>query len=183
MSTTEENALKIIDHIGIAIADFECSKAFYDRCLAPLGVHRIVEIDGWAGYGYDGKAEFWFGEDELPQRPMHIAFAAGERAAVDAFYRAGMTAGARDNGAPGIRAIYHPHYYGAFLIPAFHHYRATVADDRLRDRLVRDPSPPRPAKPHGAPTLPGIPDPYCQHRRANDLAEPADRVFKRPGKS
>lgn len=108
--------MKIIDHIGFAISDFDCSKRFYDRCLAPIGVHLVIEIDGWAGYGYDDKAELWFGVDELPQRPMHIAFSASDRAAVDAFHRSGIAAGGKDNGAPGIRAIYHPHYYGAFLL-------------------------------------------------------------------
>ncbi|MCP4767086.1 MAG: VOC family protein [Gammaproteobacteria bacterium] len=106
----------MIDHIGFAISDFERSKRFYDQCLAPLGVHLVVEIDDWAGYGYDDKAEFWFGVDELPQRPMHIAFAASDRAAVDAFYLSGLAAGGINNGAPGIRVIYHPHYYGAFLL-------------------------------------------------------------------
>ena len=107
----------IIDHIGFAVSDYARSREFYRRCLAPLGIEPIIEIDGWAGFGRDGKPELWFGEDrEGPQGPMHIAFSAGDRASVDAFYRAGMAAGAADNGAPGLRPIYHAHYYGAFLI-------------------------------------------------------------------
>ena len=61
-----------IDHIGFAVADYERSKAFYRRCLAPLGLGLIVEIDGWAGFGRADKAELWFGEDAMPQHPMHI---------------------------------------------------------------------------------------------------------------
>ena len=105
-----------IDHIGFAVADYQRSKAFYRRCLAPLGLELIIEIDGWAGFGRGDKAELWFGEDAMPQHPMHIAFAAADRASVDRFYRAGIAAGARDNGAPGLRTVYHPHYYGAFLL-------------------------------------------------------------------
>jgi hypothetical protein len=52
---------------------------------------------------------------------MHIAFQAKDRKAVDAFHAAALAAGARDDGAPGIRAIYHPHYYGAFVIDAEGH--------------------------------------------------------------
>jgi len=108
--------MKIIDHIGLAVADYERSRQFYDQCLAPLGVHLVVEVEGWAGYGCDDKAEFWFGPDETVQNPLHIAFTAADRTSVDRFYQAGLAAGAKDNGEPGIRAIYHPHYYGAFLI-------------------------------------------------------------------
>ena len=106
----------IIDHIGLAVSDYVRSAEFYDRCLEPLGITRIVEIEGWAGYGRDGKAEFWFGPDDAAQSPMHIAFSAANRAAVDRFHAAALAAGATDNGAPGIREIYHPHYYGAFVL-------------------------------------------------------------------
>jgi len=106
----------IIDHIGLAISDYARSKDFYRRCLAPLDIGLIVEIEGWAGFGRDGKADFWFGPEEAPQRPMHIAFVARDRAAVDSFYAAALDAGGRDNGAPGLREIYHPDYYGAFVL-------------------------------------------------------------------
>ena len=105
-----------IDHIGIAVADYERSKQFYRRCLAPLGMELLIEIEGWAGFGQGHKADFWFGPDESVALPMHIAFHADTRAAVDAFHAAGIAAGGRDNGVPGLREIYHPHYYGAFLI-------------------------------------------------------------------
>ena len=106
----------LIDHIGISVADYDCSKHFYEHCLAPLGMELIVQIEGWAGFGQGDKADFWFGPDANLNTPMHIAFHASDRAAVDRFHAAGLAAGGRDNGAPGLRQIYHPDYYAAFLI-------------------------------------------------------------------
>lgn len=107
----------MIDHIGLAVSDYKKSKAFYSKALAPLEITLIVEIEGWAGFGNDPeKAEFWFGLDETVQNPMHIAFTADSRAQVDAFYEAAIKAGAKDNGKPGVREIYHPNYYSAFVI-------------------------------------------------------------------
>ena len=106
----------IIDHIGLSVSNYTRSLDFYLRALAPLGIELIVEVEGWAGLGRAGKAEFWFGPDATVQHPMHIAFSAADRAAVDAFYQAALEAGGQDNGAPGIRAIYHPDYYGAFVL-------------------------------------------------------------------
>ncbi len=105
----------IIDHIGIAVSDTERSKQFYLQCLAPLGIELVMEVEGWAGVGRDGKPEFWFGPGDVTQIPMHIAFSAENRKQVDLFYYAALAAGGKDNGAPGIRTIYHPNYYGAFI--------------------------------------------------------------------
>ena len=106
----------IIDHIGFAISNHENSKEFYSKALAPLGIELVAEVQGWAGYGKNGKPEFWFGEHNKVQNPMHIAFAADTREQVDNFYKEAIAAGAKDNGKPGIREIYHPNYYGAFVI-------------------------------------------------------------------
>lgn len=106
----------MIDHIGLAVSDYAQSKAFYTQALAPLRITLVKEVAGWAGFGRDGKPEFWFGTYSQTQNPMHIAFAAENRAQVDAFYEAALKAGAKDNGPPGIREIYHPNYYGAFVI-------------------------------------------------------------------
>ena len=75
-----------------------------------------MEVQGWAGFGRQGKPEFWFGEHTEKQQPMHIAFLAESRDQVRAFHAAALAAGAKDNGAPGIREIYHPNYYGAFVL-------------------------------------------------------------------
>lgn len=106
----------IIDHIGLAVSDYGQSKVFFTRALAPLGIEPVMEVQGWAGFGKNGKPEFWFGTHAQKQTPMHIAFVAESRAQVDAFYAAALAAGGKDNGPPGIREVYHPDYYGAFVI-------------------------------------------------------------------
>ena len=121
----------IIDHIGLAVSDYDKSKTFFTRALAPLGITLVMEVEGWAGLGRAGKAEFWFGTHTQPQAPMHIAFVAQNREQVRAFYAAALAAGGKDNGAPGIREVYHPNYYGAFVIgPDGHNIEAVshVAD-------------------------------------------------------
>ena len=76
-----------------------------------------MEVEGWAGFGDNKeKAEFWFGPDEKANLPMHIAFLAKNHQQVDEFYAEAIAAGATCNGKPGIREIYHPNYYGAFVI-------------------------------------------------------------------
>lgn len=114
----------MIDHIGIEVADYGRSRAFYERALAPLGYTVVMEVTremtgGYEGCGFGppGKPHFWIGKgDGEPVRGAHIAFAARSRAQVDAFHAEALAAGARDNGAPGLRPQYHPDYYGAFAI-------------------------------------------------------------------
>lgn len=106
----------IIDHIGFVVSDYNKSKEFYLKCLAPLNIELVMEIEGWAGFGKNQKPEFWFGPHGEAHKPMHIAFSAESREQVNQFYEAAINAGAKDNGAPGIREIYHPNYYGAFVI-------------------------------------------------------------------
>ncbi|MEJ2061450.1 MAG: VOC family protein [Gammaproteobacteria bacterium] len=106
----------MIDHLGLAVRNAEKSKRFYTQALAPLGIGPVMEFEGWSGFGKAGKPEFWFGEGDVAQSPMHIAFAADNRQAVRKFYEAALTAGAKDNGPPGIREHYHPNYYAAFVI-------------------------------------------------------------------
>ena len=110
----------IIDHLGFAVSNVQKSKSFYSKTLAPLNITCVLEVEGWVGFGPKGtqKGELWFGEevDGSAHAPMHIAFNAETRAQVDAFYTAAIAAGAICNGKPGIREIYHPNYYGAFVI-------------------------------------------------------------------
>jgi catechol 2,3-dioxygenase-like lactoylglutathione lyase family enzyme len=113
-----------IDHIGLGVADYPKSKAFYAKALAPLGAELIAEFGPevtpnkvWAcGFGRKGKPELWLGSDGKTTPPTHIAFLAENREQVRAFYEAAIAAGGKDNGGPGIREIYHPHYYGAFVL-------------------------------------------------------------------
>ena len=115
----------MIDHLGIAVRDHAASFAFYSKALAPLGIGVMMnvpkEVSGapsdYTGFGSDGKPDFWIGEGgSAIGSGMHLCFTARDRASVDGFYDAAMAAGARDNGPPGIRAHYHPNYYGAFVI-------------------------------------------------------------------
>jgi catechol 2,3-dioxygenase-like lactoylglutathione lyase family enzyme len=113
----------MLDHIGYSVADFARSKAFYTSALAPLGLALVMEVtaeqtgaDAHAGFGRDGKPFFWIGTGARPKGGTHIAFAASTRAEVDAFHRAALAAGGRDNGGPGLRPHYHANYYGAFVL-------------------------------------------------------------------
>ena len=109
----------IIDHIGLYVKNYQISKKFYLEALKPLGIELIMEYDGgphtWAGFGKNQKPEFWFGEGK-EVIGHHLAFLADSRKIVDEFYQAALNAGAKDNGEPGIREIYHPDYYGAFVL-------------------------------------------------------------------
>ena len=69
----------IIDHIGLAVSDYERSKQFFTQALAPLGIELVMEVEGWAGLGRGGKPELWFGTHTTPQQPMHICFSAENR--------------------------------------------------------------------------------------------------------
>ena len=106
----------MLDHVSIGVTDYRRSREFYEQALAPLGYGIIMEFGGSVcGMGAEGKPDFWFKQRE-PGAPVHIAFASPDRATVDAFHEAALAAGGRDNGAPGPRPHYHPHYYGAFLL-------------------------------------------------------------------
>ena len=108
----------MLDHLGLDVTDYERSKAFYEHALAPLGIGLVMEpVEGVGGFGEGGMPYFWIGRrDRPPQTGVHVAFAASSREQVDAFHAAALAAGARDNGGPGMREIYHPHYYGAFVL-------------------------------------------------------------------
>jgi catechol 2,3-dioxygenase-like lactoylglutathione lyase family enzyme len=113
----------MLDHIGLPVSDYARSKAFYTAAFAPLGYGLVMEVtpemtgDGSsaAGFGSEGKPDFWIGTGDRQAR-VHVAVAAADRAAVRAFHEAALAAGARDNGAPGLRPQYHEHYYGAFVL-------------------------------------------------------------------
>lgn len=112
----------MLDHAGFPVSDYARSKAFYLQALAPLGYALVMEVQQHendapaAGFGANGKPDLWIGGEGGLQRPIHIAIAAQDRAAVDAFYRAAIAAGGKDNGAPGLRPHYHPNYYAAFVL-------------------------------------------------------------------
>lgn len=108
----------MLDHVGFAVRDYDRSKAFYAKALAPLRMTLIMEPVGEAaGFGKEGRPSFWIEARREPvQGRLHIALAAHSRAEVDAFHAAGLAAGGTDNGASGVREIYHPDYYGAYVL-------------------------------------------------------------------
>lgn len=107
----------MLDHVTLGVSVLRRSIEFYDQALRPLGIGRLAG-DGrsFAGYGANRKAFFWIGQRGDIADGTHVAFAAPDRATVDAFYAAAVAAGGRDNGAPGLRPQYHPDYYGAFVL-------------------------------------------------------------------
>jgi len=113
----------MIDHTGLLVRDPKKAQTFYDAALAPLGYKRMVEVPKEvtggkvvAGYGVPPKPDFWVAEGEPSTPRMHIAFRAESHAEVDAFYKAAIASGGKDNGGPGPRPHYHKDYYGAFVL-------------------------------------------------------------------
>jgi catechol 2,3-dioxygenase-like lactoylglutathione lyase family enzyme len=106
-----------LDHVGLDVSDYDASRAFYDQALVPLGLSLMMEpVPLVGGYG-DDFPFFWIAQrDRGPDSGVHVAFRAEDRATVDAFHEAALAAGGKDNGGPGLREIYHPHYYGAFVL-------------------------------------------------------------------
>jgi catechol 2,3-dioxygenase-like lactoylglutathione lyase family enzyme len=107
----------VIDHLGFDVRDYEASKRFYQQALAPLGYELLMEFDGGvAGFGREGKPDFWIATRGEPQTGIHVAFMSSDRETVDRFYEAALAAGGTDNGPPGPRPLYHEHYYGAYVL-------------------------------------------------------------------
>src|SRR5215813_3350409 len=112
----------MLDHIGLAVSNLSKSRQFYLVALAPLSIGIVMEVTeeqtgtyAGTGFGAGNKPFFWIGTGEQLSGPVHVAFTASSRAEVDAFYQAALSVGGRDNGAPGVRAHYHPNYYGTFV--------------------------------------------------------------------
>ena len=107
----------MFDHVVFGVSDYAASKAFFLKALAPLGV--VVVNEGPLGVELSpprSKASLCLRRIEEKPAHLHLAFAAENRQQVDAFYRAALEAGGKDNGAPGLRPHYHANYYAAFVI-------------------------------------------------------------------
>lgn len=116
----------MIDHIGLTVTDIAAARAFYEAALKPLGITVRMEVTeemtgghgAHVGFGTPDMPFFWIGSGKAANSGVHVAFAANDRATVDAFHQAALAAGGKDNGAPGLRPQYHPNYYGAFVLDA-----------------------------------------------------------------
>jgi len=107
----------MFDHIALKVSDLGTAVRFYEAALQPLGCVLCSRDEAWAGFGPEGAPAFWLGAaKDAPRAAAHVALRASDRAAVEAFYKAGLAAGGRDHGAPGLRADYGPRYFAAFLI-------------------------------------------------------------------
>lgn len=108
----------MFDHVKFGVSDYAASRAFFLEALAPLGVAVVSE--GTPAYGVelsgDGSTSLCLCQTDEKPAHLHLAFVASSRKQVDAFHRAALAAGARDNGAPGLRPTYHANYYAAFVI-------------------------------------------------------------------
>ncbi len=114
----------MIDHLTLLVSNYDRSRAFYLNALAAIDYAPVMEfapgqIPGleqkFGGFGPRGKPYLWL-RSSTSISPTHVAFTADSRAAVDAFHRAALAAGGKDNGPPGLRLQYHPNYYAAFAI-------------------------------------------------------------------
>jgi len=121
----------MFDHVGVVVANLDVARAFYGACLAPLQYRLLQDLaqtptEGRLVFGRGGRGDpffviaagrpsFWTASNAAGNAPDHLAFVAPDRAAVDAFHRAGLQHGGRDNGAPGPRRS-STEYYAAFLI-------------------------------------------------------------------
>jgi catechol 2,3-dioxygenase-like lactoylglutathione lyase family enzyme len=129
----------MLDHIGFPVSDLARSRAFYVAALAPLDIRVLHEIsaeetgtDAFAGFG-EVRPYFWIGTGLALTGCLHVAFTAKDRATVDAFYKAALEAGGRDNGAPGLRPHYHADYYGAFVLDPDGHNVEAVCHGKQED--------------------------------------------------
>jgi catechol 2,3-dioxygenase-like lactoylglutathione lyase family enzyme len=131
-----------IDHVGWQVADYDLTVKFYTAALKPLGWKKQMEFkwDGGqtAGFGPPGKPFLWLSTGGKTAPHIHFAFAAPDRAAVDAFHKAALKAGGKDNGAPGLRPEYHENYYAAFVLdPDGHNIEAVI---HTAPKAVRKPA-------------------------------------------
>jgi catechol 2,3-dioxygenase-like lactoylglutathione lyase family enzyme len=107
----------MFDHVKFGVSNFEASKAFYLKALAPLSVKEV----SWGASGVEivdpkSKSSLCLYQTDAKPAHLHIAFIAENRQQVHDFYRLALEAGAKDNGPPGLRPQYHANYYAAFVI-------------------------------------------------------------------
>ncbi|MDB5188040.1 MAG: hypothetical protein JWO50_560 [Candidatus Kaiserbacteria bacterium] len=123
----------MIDHLTLHVNDIDKSKLFYTAILKPLGYGMTSEFPEWklAGYGTKAKSSLWVYGDGCKQ-PTHIAFTAKSADAVKVCYKAGIKAGGKDNGKPGIRKNYSAGYYAAFVLDLDGHNIEIVFHDKTK---------------------------------------------------
>jgi catechol 2,3-dioxygenase-like lactoylglutathione lyase family enzyme len=155
----------MLDHVGLRVQDFSRALVFYKAALAPIGYEVAMEFPGTAGLGERGKPDLWIMSTDKAPHPTHLAFRT-DRARVDAFHAAALAAGGTDNGAPGVRTDYHPHYYAAFVLDPEGNNIEVVCHD-----------------PPGAARKPAAGRAASARRPAKKVKKPARKPAKRAAKS
>ena len=122
----------MIDHTAVNVSDQEAAKSFYLKALEPLGYGLAFELAEFMGFADANGMDLGVVRRD-PVGGAHVAFKCDDRATVDAFYEAAMAAGGKDNGPPGLRAHYHEHYYGAFVLDPDGHNVEAVCHDAYLD--------------------------------------------------
>jgi catechol 2,3-dioxygenase-like lactoylglutathione lyase family enzyme len=115
----------MLDHVFLTVSDIKRSISFYQAALAPLGINERFDFDGkngppghpdLKGFGANGCLFLWLREGVADSHAAHIGLIANSRKQVEAAYDAAISAGATDNGAPGVRRYYDPRYYAANVL-------------------------------------------------------------------
>jgi catechol 2,3-dioxygenase-like lactoylglutathione lyase family enzyme len=106
----------MFDHVVFGVSDYAASKAFFLKALEPLGVAVVLEGPLGVEMSADSKSSLCLFQTKEKPAYLHLAFTAENRQQVEAFHRAALAAGGKDNGAPGLRPQYHANYYAAFVI-------------------------------------------------------------------
>jgi catechol 2,3-dioxygenase-like lactoylglutathione lyase family enzyme len=106
----------MLNHVALRTKKFDKLVDFYETCLKPLGYAKLSTYEGGAGFGKGDVSSLWIGDSKEGPSSVHLAFDSPTRKAVDAFYKAAIEGGAKDNGKPAVRADYSPNYYAAFVI-------------------------------------------------------------------
>ena len=116
--------MQLLDHVSIAVPDIDAARVFYDAIMQPLGATKVYDRADAIGYGERCNAAdtastcvaIYLDPAPVAANRRHWCFKAASRAHVDAFFAAGLAAGGRSDGEPGLRPHYHRDYYAAFLV-------------------------------------------------------------------
>jgi catechol 2,3-dioxygenase-like lactoylglutathione lyase family enzyme len=124
--------MSIFDHVGLKVTDFDRALALYEAALGALGIKMLASFtigkERHAGFG-ETRPTFWLSDGLTARGTTHVAFRARSRAEVESFHAIALSMGGRDNGTPGLRAQYHPDYFGAFVLDFDGHNIEAVCHD------------------------------------------------------
>ncbi|HTR09428.1 MAG TPA: VOC family protein [Paraburkholderia sp.] len=116
--------MQLLDHVSIGVPDIDAARPFYDAIMSTLGAVKVYDRPNALGYGErcsaaDTQSSFlavYLDASAIESNKRHWCFKAASHAQVDAFHAAGLAAGGRSDGDPGLRPHYHASYYAAFLV-------------------------------------------------------------------